>query len=50
MCDNTRRDNVKNEDIRTKISIAPIEEKWEKTAYDGLVMWDIDLQVRQSDE
>ena len=27
MCDNTRRDKVRNEDIRTKIGIAPIEEK-----------------------
>ena len=27
MCDNTRRNDVRNEDIRTKIDIAPIEEK-----------------------
>ena len=27
MCDNTRRDKVRNEDIRTKIGIAFIEEK-----------------------
>jgi len=27
MCGNTRRDKVRNEDIRTKISVAPIEEK-----------------------
>ena len=26
MCGNTRRDKVRNEDIRTKIGIAPIEE------------------------
>ena len=29
MCDNTRRDNVRNEDIRTKIGAASIEEKRE---------------------
>jgi len=27
MCGNTRRDKVKNEDIRTKIGVASIEEK-----------------------
>ena len=27
MCDNTRRDKVKNEDIRTKIDIDSVEEK-----------------------
>jgi len=27
MCGNTRRDKVRNEDIRTKIGIAPIEKK-----------------------
>ena len=27
MCGNTRRDKVRNEDIRTKISVASIEEK-----------------------
>ena len=27
MCGNTRRDKVRNEDIRTKIGVAPIEEK-----------------------
>ena len=27
MCGNTRRDKVRNEDIRTKIGIASIEEK-----------------------
>jgi len=27
MCGNMRRDKVKNEDIRTKIGVAPIEEK-----------------------
>jgi len=26
MCGNTRRDNVRNEDIRTKIGVASIEE------------------------
>ena len=27
MCDNTRRDKVRNEDISTKIGVASIEEK-----------------------
>jgi len=27
MCGNTRRDKVRNENIRTKIDVAPIEEK-----------------------
>jgi len=27
MCDSTRRDKVRNEDIRTKIGVACIEEK-----------------------
>ena len=27
MCDNTRRDKMRNEDIRTKIGLAFIEEK-----------------------
>jgi len=48
MCDNTRRDKVRNEDIRTKIGVASIEEKIKKTAYNGLVMWDVNLQMRQS--
>ena len=30
MCDNTRRDKVRNKDIRTKIGVAPIEEKMKK--------------------
>jgi len=27
MCGNTRRDKVRNKDIRTKIGVAPIKEK-----------------------
>jgi len=27
MCGNTRKDKVRNEDIRTKIGVTPIEEK-----------------------
>ena len=27
MCDNTRRDKVRNEDIRTKIGVASIEDE-----------------------
>ena len=49
MCGNTRN-KVKNEDIRTKISVASIEERWEKIAYDDLVMCDVDIQMRQSSE
>ena len=49
MCGNTRRDYVRNEDICTKIGVSPIEEKMiEKIAYDGLIMCDVDLQMRQS--
>jgi len=51
MCGTTSRDKMKNEDILTKISIAPREEKRrEKTTYDGLIMCDVDLQMLQSDE
>ena len=50
MCGNTKRDKVRNEDIRTKIGVAYIEEKMRETAYDGLVMCDVDLQMRQSGE
>ena len=50
MCGNTRRDKVRNESIRTKIGVAPIEEKIEKTVCDGLVMCDVNLQMRQSNE
>ena len=48
MCGNTRRDKVRNEDIHAKISVAPIEEKMRETAYDDLVMCDVDSQMRQS--
>jgi len=45
------RDKMSNENIRTKIDVAFIEERiWEKIAYDGSVMCDIDLQMRQSGE
>jgi len=37
---------VRNEDIRTKIGIASIEEKMRKNRLDGLVMCDVDLQMR----
>jgi len=51
MCGNTRRDKVKNENIHTKIGVAPIEEKMrEKIAYDALIMCDVDIQMRQSGE
>ena len=47
MYGNTRRDKVRNEDIRTKIGVTPIEEMRE-TAYDDLIMCDVDLQMRLS--
>ena len=48
MCGNTRRDKMRNENIHTKIGVASIEETIRETAYDGLVMCDVDLQMRQS--
>ena len=50
MCGNTRRDKVRNENIRTKIGVTSIEEKIEKIVYDGLIICDVDLQMRQSGE
>ena len=50
MCGNTRRDKVRNEDIHTKIGVASIEEKMRENRLRGLVMCDVDLQMRQSDE
>ena len=50
MCGNVRRYKVRNEDIHTKICVAHIEKKMRENAYDGLIMCDIDLQMRQSDE
>ena len=50
MCSNTRRDKVRNEDIHTKIGITSIEEKMRENRLDGLVMCDVDLQMRQSGE
>ena len=41
---------MRNEDIRTEISVASIEEKIRENPYDGLVMCDVDLQMHQSDE
>ena len=50
MYGNTRRDKVRNEDTRTKIGVIFIEKTWEKIAYDGLLMCNVDLQMRQSGE
>ena len=50
MCDNTRSDKLKNEDIRTKIGVTSIEEKIRENRYDNLIMCDVDLQMRQSGE
>ena len=43
MCGNTRRYKMRNEDIRTKIGVASIEEKMRENYLDGLVMCDVDL-------
>jgi len=45
---NTKRDKMKNEDFRNKISRTPIEEKIRENTYDGLAMRYVDLQRRQS--
>jgi len=50
MCGKTRRDKVRNEDILTKVGVAPIEEKMEKIVYDSLIMRDVGLQMCQSSE
>ena len=50
MCDNTRRDKMRNEDIRTKISIASIEEKMRKNClrwFDHVRRRPTDASVRQ---
>jgi len=47
ICGNTRRNKVRNEDIRAKISA--IQEKMRETAQ-GLVMCNVDLQMLQSSE
>lgn len=44
MCDNTRRDKVRNENILSKIGIVPIEEKMR---YYVLVICDLDLRMNQ---
>ena len=44
MYGNTRRDKVRNENIRTKIG-RNYKREDERTAYDGLVMCDVDLQI-----
>ena len=45
---NVRRDKVRDENIRTKIGVAYRRE--ERTAYDGLVIRNVHLQIRQSSE
>jgi len=50
MYGNTRRDNVRNEDIRTKIGVASIKEKMRENHLDGLVLCNLGLQMHQSDE
>ena len=41
---------MRNEDILIKIGVALIEEKMRENCLDGLVMCDVDLQMRQSCE
>ena len=50
MCGNMRRAKVRNKDICIKIGVTSIEEKMRENRYDGLVMCDVHLQMRQSDE
>ena len=50
MCDNTRRDKMRNEDIRTKIGIASIEEKMRENRlrwFDHMRRRPTDAPVRQ---
>ena len=50
MCDNTRRDKVRNEDIRTKIGVASIEEKMRENRLRCFGYVRVDLHMRQSGE
>jgi len=50
ICGNTRRNKVRNKDILIKIGVVSIDGRREKITYDSLVMCDVDLQMRQSDE
>ena len=45
MCGKTRRDKVRNEQIRKMIEVAPIEEKMREIDYDGLVIFKEDQQM-----
>ena len=50
MCGNTRRDKVRNEDIRTKIGVDSIEEKMRKNRlrwFDHVRRTPTDMPVRQ---
>ena len=48
MCGNTRRDKVRNEDIRTKIGVVSIEEKMRENCLRWFDMCDVELQIHQS--
>ena len=45
MCDNTRRDKVRNEDIRTKIGVDPIEKKMRENR----LRWFVHVRHRPTD-
>ena len=36
---NTSKDMLQNEEILLKIGVAPIEKKWRRVVWDGLVMY-----------
>ena len=49
-CVVTQEENVRNEDIRTKIGVASIEEKMRENRLHSLVICDVNLLMRQSGE
>lgn len=48
MENNTRRDKVGNEHIRVKVNINPLKRRFDKIAYSGLVMCDVNLKSTSS--
>lgn len=39
ICGSTMRDKMRSEYILAKVSVTPIEERWEKTAYNSLIIY-----------